>query len=958
MRRPSAEDVVVKKSTPFGKYSLFDRVAVGGMAEIYRAKMLGLEGAERIVAVKKMLDMLAADRELVSMFIDEAKLAVQLNHPSICQVTDWGKVDDSYYIAMEYIAGRDVRALYKRCKEQLPDGVPTMPMAQSCHLVMKLCEALDYAHNKKDSLGNDLHIVHRDVSPGNVLVSYDGEVKLIDFGVAKAQAAREQHTEAGELKGKFSYMSPEQVRGEGLDRRADIFSAGIVLYELLTGERLFPADNELMVLDKIKNVEVLPPTAYNRKIPEELERIVMKSLAPKREERYQTAMDMHDDLQSFMYTSGEFYSRKELAAWMRRVFRSDYEQEQTELDAVREARVQPPSAPSGSGTEGLQRARQTLSMTALRSGGASPKETGALTRPKETGALRALGSGSTAAEGAAPSSWTPSGSQKRRGSTPPPPPRGAPQSIAQAAAQMIADGDKTRPTPAPVPTARPAAGRSDAQLASLQAKNAQVQEVYLEGDTAVDGPGKGKLRWDSDPGRSGPASEPDVGEGETQAYHRAATPARAVPVRSADSDHDMSEIEGGPTMANPPNKPPPVHLPDPPEVATVAIPRTQSAPSLPAVPAGPAPASGRPESFGSRAQPVVMPPQLLMPPPIDLGTPAPAPPPQKRSAAPVLLLLLALLMAGGAAGYWFFLRPADLVVAAEPGRELTVFVDQQRVAVTDSPVMLKLPPGIHTVQVQHAGYRPWSETLSVRPGQTLGRSARLEPLAPQTGGFTLVSDPPGAQAFLDGTALGQVTPMRVQSVTAGPHIIELRHGTRSFSQQITIEPGRLIEVKIPLPPAPGVSPGATPPPTVSDKPPEQPAQPPTVADKPPEQNVQPGTKPEAPGTPGAKVAETPKVRRPLPGVRTPRPPRTPPGAAPPVAAPSGNFGYLRINSKPWSKIIVDGTDTGLNTPQTSYRLSVGPHRITLSNPQFGINDTINVNVSPGETKTIIKDYQR
>jgi tRNA A-37 threonylcarbamoyl transferase component Bud32 len=944
----------VKKPTPFGKYSLFDRVAVGGMAEVYRAKTLGLEGAERIVAIKKMLDVLAADKELVSMFIDEAKLAVQLNHPSICQVTDWGKVDDSYYIAMEYIAGRDVRALFRRCKEQVPDGAPTMPMAQSCHLVMKLCEALDYAHNKKDSLGNDLHIVHRDVSPGNVLVSFEGEVKLIDFGVAKAQAAREQHTEAGELKGKFSYMSPEQVRGEALDRRADIFSAGIVLYELLTGERLFPADNELMVLDKIKNVEVLPPTAYNRKIPEELERIVMKALAPRREDRYQTAMDMHDDLQSFMYTSGEFYSRKELAVWMKRVFRAEYDQEQAELDAVREARVQPQAAAAGA--DGLQRARQTLSMTALRTGGASPKETGALTRPKETGTLRALGS-----EGQAPpSSWTPSGGQKRKGSTPPPTPRGTTQSIAQAAAQMIADGEKTRPNPAPVPAIRPSSaptGRSGVPQ-SLSARAAQpVQEIHIDDDTAVDGPAAaGKIRWDgSNP--SVPPQDADVGEGETQLYQRqrSSSPAMAKamaapPARmEEDADSDLGTLmEGGPTLANPPGTRPPIHEPVAPP--TLAMPPRSSAPSLPAVPSYPV--SGRPgESFGSRAQSAVLPPpQLVVPPPIDLGPTTPPPQPVRRSAVPVLLLLLFLLVAGGGAGYWFFLRPADLVVAAEPGRELTVFVDQQRVAVTDSPVMLKLPPGMHTVQVQHAGYRPWSETLSVRPGETLGRSARLEPLAPQTGGFTLVSDPPGAQAFLDGVALGQVTPMRVQSVVAGPHTIELRLGTRAHSQQITVEAGKLIEVTVALP-----QPAA--PPAPAGTAPDKPAGATPTEPVPPTQPTQP-TGTEAPGKPAVAATEPAQPAADKPGRRPQPVPRPRPAVRTPPVAPSGNFGYLRINSKPWSKIIVDGSDTGLNTPQTSYRLSVGQHRITLSNPQFGINDSFTVVVAPGETKTVIKDYQK
>src|SRR6185369_158205 len=205
----SAEDVVVKAPIQFGKYYLLDRVAVGGMAEVFRSKTFGLEGSERIVALKRMLPMVSADKELVSMFIDEAKLAIQLNHPNICQVFDWGKVDDSYYLAMEYVSGCDLRAVFQRCKQQQIDGSTTMPTAQACFIVMKLCEGLDYAHNKKDPLGHDLGLVHRDVSPPNIMLSYEGEVKLIDFGIAKIQAQRNVQTEAGVLKGKFAYMSPE-----------------------------------------------------------------------------------------------------------------------------------------------------------------------------------------------------------------------------------------------------------------------------------------------------------------------------------------------------------------------------------------------------------------------------------------------------------------------------------------------------------------------------------------------------------------------------------------------------------------------------------------------------------------------------------------------------------------------------------------------------------------------------
>ena len=264
----------MKKPVPFGKYYLLERINVGGMAEVFRAKAYGVEGFERLIAVKRILPNIAEDKEFIRMFIDEAKIAVQLNHANIAQIFDLGVVDSSYYIALEHIHGRDLRAIFDRCRQQ---GEP-MSLAQACFVIMKICEGLDYAHNKRDQGGKELGLVHRDVSPQNIIVSFEGEVKLIDFGIAKA-AGKGSKTQAGILKGKFGYMSPEQVRGLPIDRRSDIFSCGIVLYELLTGERLFVGESDFSTLEKVRNVEILPPSTYNRKIPDELERIVLKALA-------------------------------------------------------------------------------------------------------------------------------------------------------------------------------------------------------------------------------------------------------------------------------------------------------------------------------------------------------------------------------------------------------------------------------------------------------------------------------------------------------------------------------------------------------------------------------------------------------------------------------------------------------------------------------------------------------
>src|SRR5690554_6324474 len=196
-----SEPGILPKPIPFGKYYLLERVNVGGMAEIFRAKAFGVEGFERLLAVKKILPSIAEDESFINMFIDEAKIAGQLNHPNIAQIFDLGKVDDSYFIALEFISGKDLKTSFERARRQ----GEKVSIPRICYIISKICEGLGYAHDKKDSQGQPLHIVHRDVSPQNIIVSYEGEVKVIDFGIAKAQGKTSQ-TQVGVLKGKFSYM--------------------------------------------------------------------------------------------------------------------------------------------------------------------------------------------------------------------------------------------------------------------------------------------------------------------------------------------------------------------------------------------------------------------------------------------------------------------------------------------------------------------------------------------------------------------------------------------------------------------------------------------------------------------------------------------------------------------------------------------------------------------------------
>ena len=321
----------MKRPVKFGDYYLFQRIAVGGMAEVFRAASFGVEGFERIFAIKRVLPQIAEDQEFIDMFIDEAKIAVQLSHANIGQVFELGNADDSYFIAMEFVAGRDARALYDRIRSR----GERLDISMCCHIVKEVCEALEYAHMKRNEVGEPLALIHRDVSPQNILISYEGEVKLIDFGIAKA-AGKANKTKSGILKGKFGYMSPEQVRGKPIDRRSDLFSLATVLYELLTLERCFQGSDDFSTLERVRKVDFKRPTLLNRAIPPELERIIYRGLTRNPADRFQSAAEFQDALQKYLYQSGSFYSRKDLSRFMKETFARELNAENQAIAQFRE----------------------------------------------------------------------------------------------------------------------------------------------------------------------------------------------------------------------------------------------------------------------------------------------------------------------------------------------------------------------------------------------------------------------------------------------------------------------------------------------------------------------------------------------------------------------------------------------------------------------------------------------
>ncbi|MBV71313.1 MAG: hypothetical protein CMH52_08180 [Myxococcales bacterium] len=320
----------MKRPVKFGDYYLFQRIAVGGMAEVFRAASYGVEAFERIFAVKRVLPQIAEDQEFIDMFIDEAKIAVQLSHANIGQVFELGNAEESYFIAMEFVSGKDTRAVFDRMRSR----GERLDISMCCHIIKEVCEALEYAHNKRNEIGEPLNLIHRDVSPQNILISYEGEVKLIDFGIAKA-AGKANKTQSGILKGKFGYMSPEQIRGKPIDGRSDLFSLATVLYELLTLERCFQGVDDFSTLEKVRKVDFKRPTLLNRAIPPELERIIYRGLTRNPTDRFQSAAEFQDALQKYLYQSGSFYSRKDLSQFMKETFARELNAENEDMASFR-----------------------------------------------------------------------------------------------------------------------------------------------------------------------------------------------------------------------------------------------------------------------------------------------------------------------------------------------------------------------------------------------------------------------------------------------------------------------------------------------------------------------------------------------------------------------------------------------------------------------------------------------
>lgn len=304
----------------FGKYLLLERVAAGGMAEVYLAKSAGAEGVNKIVAIKRILPQFSDHQEFIDMFKEEAKIAVNLNHGNVVSIFDFGVEKGQFFIVMEFVEGKNLRQALNEMKKRNI----TLSIDQVVYIAKEVAAGLDHAHRCIDgATGKPLNITHRDMSPQNIMINYEGEVKIIDFGIAKAETQIEA-TRAGTLKGKFGYMSPEQADGQTVDPRTDIFSLGIVLWELLANDRLFSGSNEAAILRKIRECNVPNIRKINPNVSPDLEKIVLKALTKDRNIRYQTAAALHRDLNRFLNTEYPEFSGSDFSAFIKDTFSDSF----------------------------------------------------------------------------------------------------------------------------------------------------------------------------------------------------------------------------------------------------------------------------------------------------------------------------------------------------------------------------------------------------------------------------------------------------------------------------------------------------------------------------------------------------------------------------------------------------------------------------------------------------------
>jgi serine/threonine protein kinase len=401
-RRPGARPIGPSR---LGKYELIARIGKGGMAQVYLARQRGPANFEKVVVVKTIHPHLAEKEAFIEMLLDEARIAALLKHPCVVDIYDLGLEDDTYFIAMEYLSGEPLLSVLRagRVKNR-PLDVHGM-----ARVISDVADGLHAAHELRDNAGHHLELVHRDVTPGNIVVLYNGQVKIVDFGIAKARGRLASETDARKLKGKLGYVSPEQIRGENADRRADIFALGVVMWEALTYRRLFRGNNPGTVLAAIVKEKLQPPSSVRPEVPAALDAICMRALARKPDERYPTAHEMHADIEAFLTSAGAAPQRKAIAGYMEAVFAEQIQERARILREMHEnsATAGPKDATAAFAASRLADEDEDSGAGADASEDTSDDLAGGEARPGASGAVAAAPAPHTPGDGLSAASVTP-----------------------------------------------------------------------------------------------------------------------------------------------------------------------------------------------------------------------------------------------------------------------------------------------------------------------------------------------------------------------------------------------------------------------------------------------------------------------------------------------------------------------------------------------------------------------
>jgi serine/threonine protein kinase/outer membrane biosynthesis protein TonB len=828
----------VKNTIPFGKYEFLERINAAGMAEVFKARVLGGEAFERLIVVKRPLPLVAGNEDFITTFVDDAKISAQLQHPNIAQVFDHGKLEGSHFITFEYVRGRDLAAIFDRLRRR----GEVIPIGLACQLLIELSEALDYIHNHKaEPQGPEQNLVHSGVSPANVLVGFEGEVKLINFGASK-MSGRASKTHAGVFRGKAGYLSPEQVGALPLDRRSDLFSAGIVLYELLAGDFLFAGENHLSTLEKVQNAEIPRLPLQNRQVPPELERVVLKALAKRPEDRYQQAAALRDDLRAFLTARGEPTSRKDLGAWMKKTFPAEVEKEKAELEQLRKAAA-PLAAAVGAG------GAVTAPVMGTSGGAVSSAVPAGLPLPSSAVPRPVVGLASASVPIALPS---PTGSASGAGSGPLtlPPPQAAPprtptlRPTGAGSTKLGLGAPDPKPDPKTDPKATTESKRETKSASNMSSDDAAI-DLWNDTDdiTAVKAPPQTLIQESKEFTLSDPL--PSMGSGPSPAgklpagapaAQRSSTsgplpasgrhtitggsaapstmrsdpsspwsvPPRSTPAGGVVPPGLRSPGSGPPTRSTPSGGLPPTGSARAPlDRATPAAPRTVE---LPATGTGSAPE--RPTPSETRVVQVAWPDGLKVrhetPAPFASSVDVPSGAPRKPSRAGLYVGAAVLLVAAGAVAAWRHFsaaHPGTLQISTVPA-DATIMIGDSKIA-DHSPVTLDRPPGVYTISVTRDGYVRSEQSIEVKEGQvvvlpiTLAQSTET--------GIEVTSDPPGMPVWLDGAPLGAGdTAARAEghtySVQPGKHVLEIRGDSKykPWREEVEIEPGTIRNFSVQL----------------------------------------------------------------------------------------------------------------------------------------------------------------